>query len=110
MEIPGRSRRGAPALKSRAILMVAFGAYAQQNPACVAKPEVPDNIAGTPAPAQPLPYSHKTHISRGLQCRQCYTNPDPGGAMTFSGEGQLHRPPQLGGPTCQTCHACQGNE
>ena len=77
------------ALTLAALLLVAIAGNAQQ----AAKQEVPDNIAGSVAPAQPLPYSHKTHISRGLQCRQCHTNPDPGGQMTF--------PPVA---TCMGCH------
>lgn len=77
------------ALASAALFLVAIAGNAQQ----AAKQEVPDNIAGSVAPAQPLPYSHKTHISRGLQCRQCHTNPDPGGQMTF--------PPVA---TCMGCH------
>jgi hypothetical protein len=59
----------------------AFGAAAQPAPG--AKQEVPDNIAPHSAPAQPLPYSHKTHISQGLRCGQCHTNPNPGTEMTF---------------------------
>lgn len=33
------------------------------------------------APVQPVPYSHKLHISKGLQCKNCHTNPDPGEVM-----------------------------
>lgn len=33
------------------------------------------------APEQPVPYSHKTHLSMGLKCKNCHTNPDPGEAM-----------------------------
>jgi Zn ribbon nucleic-acid-binding protein len=32
-------------------------------------------------PAQPVPYSHKTHVGLGLQCKNCHTNPDPGELM-----------------------------
>lgn len=32
---------------------------------------------------QPLPFSHKTHLSAGLQCKTCHRNPDPGEMMTF---------------------------
>ncbi len=46
-----------------------------------------------PAPVQPLPYSHKKHVSLGLQCRYCHVNPDAGRLMTF--------PPTA---TCMTCH------
>jgi len=44
---------------------------------------VPENIALHTAPAQPLPYSHKTHVSLGLACQTCHTNPDPGSLMTY---------------------------
>jgi hypothetical protein len=30
---------------------------------------------------QPIPYSHKTHLSKGLQCKNCHTNKDPGEVM-----------------------------
>jgi c(7)-type cytochrome triheme protein len=40
-------------------------------------------VALRPAPAQPLPYSHKTHVGTGLQCRSCHTNPDAGKLMTY---------------------------
>ncbi|MBM3725375.1 MAG: cytochrome c3 family protein [Acidobacteria bacterium] len=33
------------------------------------------------APEQPIPYSHRTHIALGLECRNCHTNPDPGEVM-----------------------------
>jgi len=76
-----------------AILLVslAFSAAAQQTP--VAKQEVPDNIAPHAPPAQPLPYSHKTHVALGLECRRCHTNPDPGNQMTFPAT-----------TVCMTCH------
>jgi len=56
------------------------------------KADVPDNFAPPPAPAQPLPFSHKTHLALGVDCRMCHTNPDPGAQMTF--------------PTTQTCMSC----
>lgn len=46
------------------------------------------------APVQPLPYSHKTHVALGLQCRGCHVNPDQGALMTY--------PPAA---ACMTCHA-----
>ena len=58
-----------------------------------AKQQVPDNVAPHPAPAQPLPYSHKTHLALGLMCKNCHTNPDPGIAMGF--------PPTA---RCMQCH------
>ena len=32
-------------------------------------------------PEQPLPYSHKMHLSQGLKCKDCHENKDPGEAM-----------------------------
>lgn len=60
---------------------------------------VPLAVAAVPAPTQPLPYSHKTHVGDlGLDCRSCHTGGDgPGNAsgamMTFPGTG-----------TCMGCH------
>jgi hypothetical protein len=34
-------------------------------------------------PEQPLPFSHKTHISAGLVCSACHRNQDPGESMGF---------------------------
>lgn len=53
---------------------------------------VPDNIAPHAAPRQPLPFSHKTHLSSGLVCQTCHVNPEPGKQMTF--------------PATETCMAC----
>jgi hypothetical protein len=69
-------------------------AFAQQN-ATAARQEVPDNPLAPSAPAQPLPFSHKTHIARNLQCRACHTNPEPGVMMTF--------------PAVATCMGCHNN-
>lgn len=46
------------------------------------------------APAQPLPYSHKTHLAMGLKCSDCHTNPDPGDRMDFPATAK-----------CMSCHA-----
>jgi hypothetical protein len=68
-------------------LVVAAAAGAQAPPARnatgTAKLEVPENLGPHLAPEQPLPYSHKTHVSRGLDCRTCHINPEPGNQMTF---------------------------
>ncbi|MFQ6004813.1 MAG: cytochrome c3 family protein [Woeseia sp.] len=76
--------------------MIAFMATvpstAQQS-AAVAVPAVPDNIAPHPAPAQPLPFSHKTHLASGLACQLCHANPDPGAQMTLPAT-----------ETCMSCH------
>jgi hypothetical protein len=44
--------------------------------------------------AQPLPYSHKTHLALGLKCGDCHTNPEPGDRMGFPETSK-----------CMTCHA-----
>jgi c(7)-type cytochrome triheme protein len=44
-------------------------------------------------PAQPLPYSHKTHVALGLECTTCHVNPAPGKLMAF--------PPTA---LCMECH------
>ncbi len=45
------------------------------------------------APAQPIPFSHKQHISTGLKCQECHPNPDPGEAMELPAAGK-----------CMFCH------
>ena len=32
---------------------------------------------------QPIPYSHKTHLALGLECRSCHKNSNPGSFMGF---------------------------
>jgi len=56
-------------------------------------PAVPDNLAPHDAPTQPLPFSHKQHVTLGLQCETCHTNPDPGALMTFPATAK-----------CMSCH------
>ena len=51
------------------------------------------NLAPHPAPDQPLPYSHKTHVGMGLACPVCHVNPEPGKVMTFPNTA-----------TCMSCH------
>jgi c(7)-type cytochrome triheme protein len=46
-----------------------------------------------PPAEQPIPYSHKTHLSLGLKCASCHKNPDPGEAMGL--------PPES---FCLNCH------
>ena len=31
-----------------------------------------------PVPEQPIPFSHRTHVSKGLECKQCHPIPEPG--------------------------------
>jgi hypothetical protein len=53
---------------------------------------VADNVAPHPAPVQPLPFSHKTHVAAGLPCQNCHMN---------AGTGE-----QMGFPTTDTCMMC----
>ena len=48
----------------------------------------------TPAPRQPLPFNHKTHLSLQLSCKFCHTNPEPGDLMKLPAA-----------QTCMDCHA-----
>jgi hypothetical protein len=47
-----------------------------------------------PAPPQPIPFSHKNHVEKGLACKDCHTMPDPGDQAGF--------PPTA---KCMACHA-----
>jgi hypothetical protein len=55
--------------------------------------KIPDNVAPHPAPAQPISYSHKTHLALKLSCQNCHVNPDPGNLMTFPATAK-----------CMQCH------
>ena len=46
-----------------------------------------------PAPEQPIPYSHKTHLARGLQCTVCHDTAESAERATL--------PPTS---TCMACH------
>jgi ABC-type nitrate/sulfonate/bicarbonate transport system substrate-binding protein len=76
-----------------AFLLLAGGA-AQAQPAASGPSGVQENLAPHPAPAQPLPFSHKTHVGMALPCQLCHTNPAPGNQMTFPATA-----------TCMNCHA-----
>ena len=53
-----------------------------------------DSATAPAGPAQPIPYSHKTHLALGLKCQDCHPNPDPGNRMTFPATGK-----------CMSCHS-----
>jgi hypothetical protein len=71
------------------VLVMALGFFCatvdgnQPAPPQATKSVVPDNPSIHPAPAQPIPYSHKKHLALGLNCKDCHTNPEPGKLMTF---------------------------
>jgi hypothetical protein len=66
---------------SFALALATLGARVPQGP--VRPYEVPRHFAPPPPPAQPVPYSHKTHAGAGMPCQICHTNPDPGRLMGF---------------------------
>ena len=73
-----------PARILAALLVFVAGLAARQGTVpLTAKSMVPDNPSAHPAPAQPIPYSHKKHLALGLQCKTCHTDPEPGKLVTF---------------------------
>jgi hypothetical protein len=77
-----------------ALLFVALPLKAQQSGGTAdAGKQVPDNLSVHEAPAQPIPYSHQTHLALGLECAMCHTNPEPGNLMTFPATS-----------ICMSCH------
>jgi hypothetical protein len=77
-----------------AFLFIAVKLTAQQAaPPQTVKKMVPDNPSEHAAPVQPIPYSHKKHLSFGMQCKDCHANPEPGKLMTFPATSK-----------CMECH------
>ena len=52
-----------------------------------------EKLPGPPV-AQPIAYSHKTHVAMGLQCKGCHTMPGDGFAATYPKES-----------FCMGCHS-----
>jgi hypothetical protein len=79
-----------------AALLIAAQPLRAQQPAAMSQAgkAVPDNLAEQTPPAQPIPYSHQTHLALGLECRMCHANPAPGNLMTFPST-----------TTCMGCHS-----
>ena len=61
--------------------------------ACAAQ-ELPPMKHVAPATQQPLPFSHRTHVSNGVECKQCHPIPAPGDFAEIVGTEQ-----------CMACHA-----
>jgi hypothetical protein len=77
-----------------ALLVFAVRLTAQQAPPSqMTKQMVPDNPSEHTPPVQPIPYSHKKHLTFGLECKNCHTNPAPGKLMTFPATSK-----------CMECH------
>ena len=87
------------AMRISALLLLTRGLTAQQAPPQMAKPMVPDNPSEHTPPVQPISYNHKKHLSFGLECKNCHTNPDPGKLMTFPATSK-----------CMQCHVTIAKE
>ncbi|MDH3351409.1 MAG: cytochrome c3 family protein [Gammaproteobacteria bacterium] len=80
---------------ARCLLLLALLGATQvdaQQTSGKALPAVSDNVGPHPAPVQPLPFSHKTHLAAGLPCQNCHMN---------AGTGE-----QMGFPATDTCMMC----
>jgi hypothetical protein len=87
-----RPRRFSVLCAALFVLFVTGVLRAQQAPPVA--PAVRPNVAPHPAPEQPVPFSHRAHVTRGLRCEMCHTNPEPGAQMAFPAAA-----------TCMGCHA-----
>lgn len=92
-----RRRRVKPGFLGLVLLMaLSIGFASSRSLAQEAAPQEP-NAQSPPTksepPVQPIPYSHKKHLSFGLKCKQCHPNPEPGDRMTL--------PPAA---KCMVCH------
>lgn len=65
----------------RTLLILITASFLCSHVSEAAQQAVPDNLAAHPAPAQPIAFSHKRHVSAGLHCDGCHANPDPGQQM-----------------------------
>lgn len=55
---------------------------------------VPANVAPHPPADQPVPFSHKLHMTTGLQCESCHVKPEMSADMSLPSAA-----------ICMTCHA-----
>jgi hypothetical protein len=82
-----------------ALLLAAMGflliAAARQDPAAnaVSQPAKPSQAE------QPVPFSHKLHLTFDMKCQECHPNPEPGDRMTL--------PPAS---KCMECHRTMAKE
>ena len=73
----------------RILLLLAVAAFAQKP-----TPPPADEKLPLPPPAQPLAFSHKTHVAAGLTCSGCHPIRDPGFQAGLPKES-----------VCMGCHA-----
>ena len=87
------TKRSASASVGGLLILIVAACSMHSRYSEAAQPQaVPDNLAAHPAPAQPIAFSHKTHLSAGLHCDGCHANRDPG--------------QQMGLPATQICMRC----
>lgn len=98
----GRTIRAAGLLALTLALLAGWGLQARQVPAQnrvnaaeYRNRAVPPNPAHPPGPVQPIPFSHKLHMTLGLQCSTCHQN--TGVRMTFPTTAK-----------CMSCHKTIG--
>ncbi len=86
-------KAGAVTIAAAAVIVFSFGPglLAQSEESTSEGPEKPAQAA---APVQPIPFSHKKHVTVGLKCDSCHTDPAPGINMTIPQSGK-----------CMACHA-----
>jgi hypothetical protein len=83
-----------------ALFFLAAGLTAQPAASPQAEKQmVPDNPSEHTPPVQPIPYSHMKHLSLGLDCKDCHTNPEPGKLMIFPDASK-----------CMLCHVTVAND
>jgi len=84
------------------------GDAASQSAALPGAFAVPPNYARTPAPEQPVPFSHAAHAGTlGLPCASCHAGADPAGQGDPRTAGGAHMTfPEVS--TCMNCHAGVG--
>jgi hypothetical protein len=95
MRLRGGARLVAALLPLGTVPLLVTGLSARQGTQSeTTKPLESKPTAQAAAPAQPVPFSHKTHAAFQLPCQFCHPNPDPGNQMTIPGTAK-----------CMGCHA-----
>jgi hypothetical protein len=82
--------------KLSAVGLVAWAtvAYVADISPSAQEPSAQQEFKPPPPPAQPIPYSHKTHLAQGLKCAQCHESAETDDEATLPAT-----------PMCMRCHA-----
>jgi class III cytochrome C family protein/cytochrome c7-like protein len=78
-----------------AALALAPSASTAQDPSAK---EANSKLAKIPA-EQPVPFSHKLHLTFNMKCQECHPNPEPGDRMALPAAGK-----------CMECHRAIGKD